>query len=55
MPDANQEPVGTPLPAEFVKQTPSSTTVFGACNDARWLGPLHVTMTAIEVNREHSE
>jgi hypothetical protein len=33
----------------------AATTVLGACNDARWLGPLHVTMTAIEVNREHSQ
>jgi hypothetical protein len=112
MPDANQEPVGTPLPEEIFKLNLSylllaqrmiaqdehqaeivlgvrepltswlrgasvhavaalarspialhemrlpkeaATTVLGACNDARWLGPLHVTMTAIEVNREHSE
>jgi hypothetical protein len=32
----------------------AATTALGACNDTRWLGPLHVAMSAIEVNREHS-
>jgi len=31
----------------------AGTSVLAACNDARWLGPLHLTMTAIEVTREH--
>ena len=32
----------------------ASATVLAACNDARWLGPVHVAMTAVEATRDHS-
>jgi len=32
----------------------ASATVLAACNEARWLGPVHVAMTAVEATRGHS-
>ena len=32
----------------------ASATVLAACNDARWLGPIHVAMMAVEATRGHS-
>jgi len=32
----------------------ASATVLAACNDARWLGPVHVAMMAVEATRDHS-
>ena len=32
----------------------ASASVLAACNDARWLGPVHMTMTAVEASRDHS-
>ena len=28
--------------------------VLAACNEARWLGPVHMAMTAVEATRDHS-
>jgi hypothetical protein len=28
--------------------------VLAACNEARWLGPVHMAMTAVEAARDHS-
>jgi len=32
----------------------ASATVLAACNEVRWLGPVHVAMTAVEATRGHS-
>ena len=32
----------------------ASAAVLAACNEARWLGPVHVAMTAVEATRDHS-
>ena len=32
----------------------ASATVLAACNEARWLGPVHVAMTAVEATRGRS-
>jgi hypothetical protein len=29
----------------------ASANMLAACNDARWLGPVHVAMTAVEATR----
>ncbi len=34
--------------------TKASASVLAACNDARWLGPVHEAMTAIEATRGRS-
>ena len=32
----------------------ASANVLAACNEVRWLGPVHMTMTAVEASRDHS-
>jgi hypothetical protein len=32
----------------------ASASVLAACKDARWLGPVHVAMTAVDATRGHS-
>ena len=32
----------------------AAANVLAACNDGRWLGPVHVAMTAVEASRDRS-
>ena len=39
---------------EFRLPRKAADHVLAACNEARWLGPVHVAMTAVEATRGHS-